>query len=75
MSTNSNVQHSLSILLWNANGLYQQKNEFKAFLQITHIDIILISEAHLTLKSSFKLPEYLTYNCDHPSGTAHAGFN
>jgi hypothetical protein len=73
MSTNLNIKHSLSILLWDTNVLYQQKNELKAFLQITDIDIILINEAHLTLNSLFKFPGYLIYHCDHPSGTAHAG--
>lgn len=73
MPTSLNIQQSLSILLWNANGLNQQKNELKAFLQLSHVDIILISEAHLTLNSSFKLPGYITYHCDHPSGNAHAG--
>ncbi|KAL4149712.1 hypothetical protein QTP88_003589 [Uroleucon formosanum] len=73
MTTSLNIQQSLSILLWNANGLNQQKNELKAFLQLSHVDIILISEAHLTLNSSFKLPGYISYHYDQPSGNAHAG--
>jgi len=69
----SNAPHPISILLWNANGLLHQKNEISAFLLTNSIDILLISEAHLTPNSSFKLPNYLTYHCDHPDGAAHAG--
>lgn len=67
------IRHPLTILLWNANGLIHQKNELQTFLSQNHIDILLISEGHLTINSSCKIPGYLTYHCDHPDGTAHAG--
>ncbi|KAF0716880.1 Uncharacterized protein FWK35_00027208 [Aphis craccivora] len=63
----------ISTLLWNANGLMQQKNELKAFLAVNNIDILLISESHLTTHSNFHIPGLLTYHCDHPDGTVHAG--
>lgn len=69
----SNIHHPIAILLWNANGLIHQKNELSAFLKSKSIDILLISESHLTPNSSFKIPGYSTHLCNHPDGTAHAG--
>jgi len=37
-----------------------------------NLDLILISEAHLTPNTSFKIPGYQKYHCDHPDKTAHA---
>lgn len=59
-----NISHPLSILLWNANGLIHQINEIKAFLSQTDIDILLISESHLTNNSCCKIPGYTTYQCN-----------
>jgi hypothetical protein len=66
------IHHPISILLWNANGLLHQKNELSAFLLLNSIDLLLISETHLTPNSSFKLPGYIMNHCDHPDGSAHA---
>jgi len=38
-----------------------------------NLDLILISEAHLTPNTSFKIPGDQRYPCDHSDGTAHAG--
>lgn len=74
MTYNSNnIQHPITLLLWNANGLIHQKNELKALLHTLNLDLILISEAHLTPNTSFKIPGYQTYHCDHLDKTAHAG--
>ncbi|KAL4136344.1 hypothetical protein QTP88_007892 [Uroleucon formosanum] len=74
MTYNSNnIQHPITLFLWNANGLIHQKNELKALLHTLNLDLILISEAHLTPNTSFKIPGYQTYHCDHPDNTAHAG--
>lgn len=69
----TNISHQFSILQWNSNGLAHQKNELYAFLLTNHINILLISEAHLTPNSSFHITGYSTYHCDHPDGSAHAG--
>jgi hypothetical protein len=34
---------------------------------------MLISETHFTTRSYFELPNYATYNTQHPDGTAHGG--
>jgi len=74
MTYNSNnIQRPIILFLWNANGLIHQKNELTTFLLILNLDLILISEAHLTPNTSFKIPCYQTYYYDHPDGTAHAG--
>jgi hypothetical protein len=40
------MTNSLRILLWNSNGLVQQRDELKIFLQTQKIDVALISESH-----------------------------
>jgi hypothetical protein len=69
----NNNNYPISILLWNSNGLTLHKNELKNFILYNSIDILLITESHLTTNSSFKIPGYETYHCDHPDGTDHAG--
>jgi hypothetical protein len=64
---------SLSILLWNANGLTQHKNELDIYLHTHRIDIALISETHFTNRTRFYISDYTTYRTDHPDGTAHGG--
>ena len=48
----------LRIALWNANGIIQHKEELQVFLQNQLIDIMLISETHLTYKSYLKILGY-----------------
>jgi exonuclease III len=63
----------IKIALWNANGLAQHKDEDKTFLVHSAIDILLVSETHLTDRSYFKIPHYNAYFTNHPDNTAHAG--
>jgi len=72
-NSHNNIRHPISILLWNANGLTNQKQELQAFLTTNSIDILLISEAYITNKSYCNITGYITYQCNHPDGTAHAG--
>jgi len=48
----------LKIILWNANGLAQHTEEVKNYIQNQQVDIMLISETHLTTRSYFKIPNY-----------------
>ena len=73
INNHETIFHPISILLWNTNGILQQKNELKAFLTVNNIDILLISESHLTTYSNFHIPGYSIYHCDRSDGTAHAG--
>lgn len=54
------------IALWNANGITNHKHEVELFLTFNKIDILLISESHLTTNTSFKIPQYIIYNAAHP---------
>lgn len=69
----NNILHPITILLWNSNGLINQKQELQAFLTLNPIDILLISEAHLTINSHCNFHGYIIHQCNHPDGTAHAG--
>jgi exonuclease III len=44
----------LQLALWNANGLSQHMEELKTFTSTHNIDIVLISETHITEKSYLK---------------------
>ena len=61
------------IIAWNANGLVARKNELANFLISENVDIALIAETHLTVRSHAKIHGYELYTCDHPSSHAHGG--
>lgn len=62
------------IVSWNANGLSQHTQELKLFLDTFNIDILLVSETHLTKNSkSIKINNYNIHYTHHPDGSAHGG--
>lgn len=63
----------LQISMWNANGVSRHKNELAQFLFEKNIDVMLLSETHLTDKHNFHIPGYLFYATNHPDGKAHGG--
>jgi len=65
--------NKLKIAIWNANGISQRKNEIQAFLIDHKIDIMLISETHLTTKNFFFIKNYFFYDTKHPNNKAHGG--
>lgn len=73
LKSNLVTQNSLVIMLWNANGIVQKKNEFEIFLHVNVVDVAIITETHLTYSKSFKIPGYKIYTTEHPDGTAHGG--
>lgn len=64
---------ALKVVLWNANGLCQHAQEIELFLQLEKIDILLVSETHLTFNSKFNIRNYNLYHTNHPDGRAHGG--
>lgn len=64
---------ALRIVAWNANGLYAKLDQVKVFLSEYQIDILLISETHLTDKNRIKIPHYTLFQSNHPHGKAHGG--
>ena len=56
------MDNIVRIALWNANGLAHHKQEIEFFLNLKKIDILLISEAHLTSKDYFNIYKYKTSN-------------
>ena len=63
----------LNICIWNANGVNQHKLEIIRFLSEKNIDVMLISETHLTNKNNFNIPGFRVYVTNHPDGKAHGG--
>lgn len=63
----------LKISIWNANGLVNHGQEIKSFITIHNLDVLLISETHMTTKSFIKIPNYSIYYTNHPAGTARGG--
>ncbi|KAL7306196.1 hypothetical protein TKK_0001639 [Trichogramma kaykai] len=66
-------EKTLIIAAWNANSLAQRSLELKSFLIMNKIDIMFISETHFTKKTYLKIPNYIIYDTQHPSGRAHSG--
>lgn len=65
--------NKLKIAVWNANGISQRKNEIQAFLIYHKVDIMLISETHLTTKNFFYIKNYWFYDTKHPENKARGG--
>lgn len=63
----------LKIITWNANGILPHKLELQAILNNHNIDIVMISESHLTPTKNIKILGYKAYQSNHPDNTAHAG--
>lgn len=73
MPINSFTSQSLAILMWNANGLSNHRNELITVLNDKRIDLALISETHFTSHTKFSIPGYNIITSNHPDNTAHAG--
>ena len=63
----------LRIASWNANGIVSKRNEIEFFLSYYKIDVLLISETHLTPDSRFTIKGYSFTHVSHPSGRARGG--
>jgi exonuclease III len=64
---------TLKIAVWNANGLCQRAQEINLFLQTNNIDVLLVSETHVTDRSYITIPHYAIYPTPHPDTKAHGG--
>lgn len=69
----ANELSSLTLLLWNTNGITNNINELQIALKENNVDIGLITESHLTSNSKFKILGYKCLQANHPDYTAHAG--
>ncbi len=63
----------LRLAVWNANGISQRKNEIQTFLIQRKIDLMLISETHLTTKNCCYIKNYVVYDTKHPNNKGHGG--
>jgi hypothetical protein len=73
MPINTLTCDSLSVLLWNANGLARHRDELDFYLHDRRIDIALIAETHFTSRTRFYIRDYIIYRTDHPDDRAHGG--
>lgn len=64
---------TLRIAIWNCNGLLSRLHELEYFLNEEQIDILLISESHLTKQSYANIKGYKFYNAIHPAERARGG--
>lgn len=63
----------LRIAAWNINGLPPNKHEVELFITHNKIDILLISESHMTDEKAIVIKGCNIYYTNHPDGTSHAG--
>lgn len=59
------TQH-LRLMFWNADGVFDQRQELKYFLREKRIDILLLNESHLKPYHNFRLSNYTIYRTDRP---------
>jgi exonuclease III len=59
--------------VWNANGLCQHAQEINTFLNTHNLDVLLVSETHVTERSHINIPQYAIYHTPHPDQKAHSG--
>lgn len=67
------MQLDLIIAEWNANGILNHVNEIETFLKLNYIDILLISETHLTNRSYLRIRDYDVITANQPDNRSHAG--
>lgn len=58
---------------WNSNGIINHKEEIEIFLEQHKIDILIISETHLTSRNNFKIYGYACYANNHPDDKSCGG--
>lgn len=63
----------MRIATWNVNGLAARKHELELMIKSNKLDILLLSETHLTDSNSFNLNGFSCYVTNHPDMTGHAG--
>uniref|UniRef100_A0A1Y1K0C8 Reverse transcriptase domain-containing protein n=1 Tax=Photinus pyralis TaxID=7054 RepID=A0A1Y1K0C8_PHOPY len=71
-----NHKHNLNNLLitnYNADGITRQRSSIIVFLSQHNVDIICVSETHLTNEQILKIPGYNIYRNDRQSNTASGG--
>jgi exonuclease III len=59
-------------MAWNANGLTQCIKEVEVFLNTQKIDILWVSETHVTKQNNVNIPNYITYATNHLNEEPHA---
>ncbi|CAB0001509.1 unnamed protein product [Nesidiocoris tenuis] len=67
------MKPTIRIMSWNANGLLQRSKELEVVLNLSKIDICLISETHFTKETFFRMKGYKCYHALHPSNRARGG--
>ena len=70
---NNITNHNLRISTWNARGVNNKHHELSLFLNMYHIDIMLITETKLAPNIIFCVAGYKCYRADHPSGNRKGG--
>ena len=63
----------LQLAVWNANGMCQHTQEINLFLRSHNLDVLLVSETHVTAKSHINVPHYAIYHTPHPDNKTHGG--
>ena len=55
------MEYKTVIAIWKVNDLPHRLHELKLFLTMHDVDILLLSETHLTTKHHIKIPKYAIF--------------
>lgn len=70
---NNNQQCELRIITWNAGGILNKITELEDHIHQYNIDIVLVSETHLTSSDSITIKKYDIYLANHPTNRRRGG--
>lgn len=55
---NPKISRHLRLPFWNADGVFEERQDLKYFLKEQRIDILLLNESHLKAHHNFKISNY-----------------
>lgn len=68
MARNPTINRHIQLAFWNADGVWEQRQELRYFLKELNIDILLLNENHLKHYHHSKLHNYTIIRSEWPGG-------
>ncbi|KAM8714568.1 hypothetical protein ACLKA7_000010 [Drosophila subpalustris] len=65
--------NELKIISWNAAGIINKLTELECYIHQNDIDVVVMSETHLTDADTIEIDGYYVYTANHPANTRSGG--
>lgn len=63
----------IKLSTWNVNGALSSAHEIEYLIRTNNIDVLLLSEPHMTGEKPLNIPGYVVYITPHPNGKSQGG--